>query len=632
MITAGALSARMMLRGLPGRVYFPVLIIWAVMAPPGAHSAAAQDAQVFGTVFALHEMTPLPGVTVTLKPATMLSYPWPLSMAGGNADAAPALECIAGQDGGFLFPAVSPGTYLLQAHGTGIGLSQEHYVETLSGGSPGPFHIHAIPGGAIRGRVYNENSSAGLADISVLADVEGTRERFRTVTNAEGDYAFEHLPPGVCTLSLSCLYRQANQSRQVVIRNNQSIDAFDFALDIPGADAGTIAGQVVDCAGDPIADATVIAQYPVKALEPHRPARNRAKTDETGRFALADLDPDNPFTLAALKTGYTFYHEEVRPRPGELVAVELRREAVIAGIVHDESGQPVENARVNVWRGAHRHAGHTLLCPVENAILACVSRNGVSSGTAKDGAFRIGGLPAGEYRVEVSYEPATSPFSSFMGDFWPKHAVAGASCDLVEGQTLSGLAFSLKTADYLSSISGRVVTADGRPVPGAVVSADNARHTGHATTDLDGAFTIMRLPHGAYPLDANARGYQDYSSHHDDHPFDRGRIKTGVEPVTLVLTESIRVEGRVVNAETGAPIPVYQIGFGRGPETPPDIAPGTLRTRLDPQGRFSLEMNRPATHIVARADGFATTSQALRIGAEARQHEMVLALSPVPDL
>ncbi len=265
--------------------------------------------------------------------------------------------------------------------------------------------------------------------------------------------------------------------------------------------------------------------------------------------------------------------------------------------------------------------------------MAFVSRDGISAETAKDGTFRIGGLPAGEYQVEARFEPPISALSSVLDEFWPDHAVARAACNLVEGQTLPELALSLKTDDYLSSISGRVLTSDGRPVPGARVHADNAKHTGHATADLDGAFTIMRLPHGVYMLNANARGYQDYSStRHDDHPFERGRIKTGGRPIPLVLTESDRVEGQVVNAKTGAPIPVYQIGFVREQDAPLDIRPGTLRTQLEPQGRFSLELNRPATHIVARAEGFATTSQTLRTDAKAGPHEIILALSPVPEL
>ena len=629
MITAKLLSVKKSLRGLPENVLCLLLLIWALAAPPGAYASAANETEVFGAVYALHEMTPLSGVTVSLEPGMLASSPWRASMAGEDAENAPMLKCITGSDGGFIFSVLFPGTYLLRAQGAGIGLSQEHHVEVVSQGeSLGPFPIHTISGGSIRGRVYNKNTGAGLADIYVRPYIEGARGRFQTMTNKDGDYVLENLPPGLCTLYLSCSFRQIYRDRKVCVRDNRAINAFDFSLDITGPENGIVSGRVVDCTGAPLTDATVIAQYSVL----YRLRQNMARTDATGHFTMTDLYPDTPFTLAVLKDGYAFYFETMRPDSGEIGAITLHQEAVITGTVHDESGRPFENAMVNVWRGANRPKGHSQSLSVGHAMVF-VSRNGMSSWTARDGSFRIGGLSAGEYQIEALFEPPISFYSSVSSVFWPDHAVAKASCDLVEGQTLYGLALSLKTADYLSSISGRVLNSDGRPVPGAGVRADNASYAGHTTADLDGAFTIRQLPHGAYWLNVYAGGYQFYTSwHHEGHPFERGRIKTGSEPVTLVLTESARLEGRVVNAETGAPIPVFQIGFGRERETPLDIDPGPLRTRLEPQGRFTLELNSHETHIVARAEGFTTTNQPLRIGAKEQPREIVVALSPTPDL
>ncbi len=579
------------------RLFLPLMtsLVFAV-------AVAAECAEVSGQVYALHTKEPVSGVTVVLKP---VYDPLPYHEAPPVS-----LECVSGADGAFSFAGIAPGSYRLMAQGAGVGLSQIHLVEVLrDSGALGPFPIYTVPGGGIRGRVYDRNSGSGLANKQVDAYSPGTSRTFKAVTDSDGKYAFENLPPGFCSVELYWERNpQNNVKRRVYIRDGQQIANLDFPLGVQVPRAGIISGQVANPAGAPVAGANIR----VLDAKPHLWPWWRTETDRAGCFTLSDLNPDKTFRLEVIKDGFAVRYVEAQPSAEDILTIELRPEAVLTGVVRDATGQPLEGAQVHARQ-----------------VEGLLHHNDM---TKKDGSFRIGCLPAGTYAVHTGLQPMYSTFSSSIPVFFPSDENRVGTYTLAEGQTLAELELPLIADIYeWSEISGVVVNAQGHPVAGARVSAENARFAGSAITGEDGAFAIPRLPSGRYRLNVAARGYvRRLGGEHGDWRSYQDEVETGDKPVRLVLEKTGRIEGRIVDTNTGAPIPVYEIEFAYGPMVRPDSSSSMRRTYLEPEGRFSLEVDTRAKYVVARAEGFAPKSKAIRVGPDENLRDIVLALSPAP--
>ena len=162
------------------------------------------------------------------------------------------------------------------------------------------------------------------------------------------------------------------------------------------AGASSIAGRVFDAATN-----APIPRAQVQALSDERIVD--AITDEQGRYQLAGLTAGE-WRVTFSKAGY-FTREVGQRRPFEspppvrlgaqqrLVAdIPLSRGGVIAGRVYDEAGEPLAGLRVRVYRG--RMAG-------SQRRLETV---GAADFTDDTGAYRIYGLPPGDYPGTTSLE------------------------------------------------------------------------------------------------------------------------------------------------------------------------------------------------------------------------------------
>jgi hypothetical protein len=89
-----------------------------------------------------------------------------------------------------------------------------------------------------------------------------------------------------------------------------------------------------------------------------------------------------------------------------------------------------------------------------------------------------------------------------------------------------------------------------------------------AATDAEGAFRIAGLARGQYRIIATCTGFA---------PEQKEGVDTGAEPLVLSLKAGRTVTGRVVAAETGAPIAGAKVSIRES------------RTRTDDEGKFVLE-------------------------------------------
>ena len=178
------------------------------------------------------------------------------------------------------------------------------------------------------------------------------------------------------------------------------------------AEAGfTIAGTVVNAVtGAPLARVEVTL-----ADTRNRTRRIGMVTEEGGRFEFAHVPPGK-YALEGAKRGYaTAAYEQHEQYSTAIVTgpefqtdklvLRLMPMAMIWGHVLDESGEPVRNARVGLFRELH------------NGGITSVSRAGNASSDDR-GYFDIGVLPPGTYFVSVTATPwyAVHPMAGQVKD------------------------------------------------------------------------------------------------------------------------------------------------------------------------------------------------------------------------
>src|SRR5262249_15679074 len=194
-------------------------------------------------------------------------------------------------------------------------------------------------------------------------------------------------------------------------------------------------------------------------------------------------------------TGYVLPQQTFGPREtiavvaGKTSTIELRlkKGAVLAGRVFDESGAPLADVRVMAMR---RFAGRGGMQPPQ---LVSVPTSGMGMLQTNDiGEFRIAGLAAGEYYIAATRSinsivgamsnasstpgtPGTPGASGTQGRRGgrtylpgPTDQNAAQPVAIAEGDTKSGVEFRMVSVPSFR-ISGRVVDEQGAPVARAMV-------------------------------------------------------------------------------------------------------------------------------------------------------------------
>src|SRR3954471_1113115 len=278
-----------------------------------------------------------------------------------------------------------------------------------------------------------------------------------------------------------------------------------------GAGTGVIRGRVVAATThDPLRNARVL----VTGDRDFPPV----VTDAEGRFAIGNL-PAGEFRVAASKAGFAAAAAGARGPGGrgraivlaagqlvDAVVIELRRGAAISGIVLDTAGEPVAGASVMVER-----AGPTESTPAP-------PRVGL---TDERGQYRVGSLSEGRVLVSVFSSPrdvvmlpngagmmTTGPGG--LGDrvYYPGSG-RSEPLTLAPGDEKRAVDFTVAARRMApprpeaprdrTTIAGRVVGVDGRPIAGAQVvlaPLDGVRTTTQVgISDADGVYRLI-LPLG----------------------------------------------------------------------------------------------------------------------------------------
>jgi len=265
-----------------------------------------------------------------------------------------------------------------------------------------------------------------------------------------------------------------------------------------------------------------------------------ALSDDQGRFQLTNLPPGE-WRVTAAKGGY-FTSQPGQRRPfdppapitlarGQRVSadVHLSRGGVITGRVSDETGEPLAGLRVRVYR-AKMVKGYRRLEDV-----------GAADQTDDTGAYRIFGLPPGDYYVGASLRtaPADSVVqTTYSPTYYPGTGeLAQAQRIRVDLGTESTAIFPLLPLRSVT-VTGTVLTSSGSPANAFLNLVSDAAEFGSplgigGVTQPDGTFTIADVPPGRYVLNASLRG--------------DGPTETGSLPVTVLnddVTGNTVVTGR----------------------------------------------------------------------------------------
>jgi protocatechuate 3,4-dioxygenase beta subunit len=259
-----------------------------------------------------------------------------------------------------------------------------------------------------------------------------------------------------------------------------------------------------------------------------------ATTDNDGAYEFRDL-PAGRFTITATKSGYvTVGYGQTRPfesaKPIELTEgqvldkadITMPRGSVIAGRILDEFGEPVADAAVSALRSTWSNGRRRL------------QSTGRTATTNDLGQYRIYGLPPGDYFVSATLrgtqemmvtemavmalsvaspgQAADAPKSGYAPTYYPGTPNGGEAqkLSLTVGQETQNTDFALVPV-RLVRISGTVISSEGRPLEGVMVSAMPRSASvgsivfpsgGAGRTDKSGNFTLNGVAPGDYTLTA----------------------------------------------------------------------------------------------------------------------------------
>jgi hypothetical protein len=315
-----------------------------------------------------------------------------------------------------------------------------------------------------------------------------------------------------------------------------------------------------------------IRRAQVRAFSADARESRLASTDAQGRWEIKDL-PAGRYTITAAKGGFvTLQYGQRRPSesgtPVELgdaqavekIVIALPHGSVLGGRITDEFGEPVANAVVVAMRYAYQ-AGARRLVPATGAN---------SRDTTDDqGAFRLFGLPPGDYYVSAMLRAAgpdnvTDPMgepSGYAPTYYPgtPNVAEAARVTVGVSQENNNVSFGL-IATRLVKVSGLVMTSSGAPANNGTVMllpADAAGRRGPlmggggggGRLDANGGFRLNNVTPGRYQVQAR-------SGLRADGELAKVDLTVGTEDVeglVMITRPPARATGTVVS-DSGEPL------------------------------------------------------------------------------
>jgi len=508
----------------------------------------------------------------------------------------PVRETRSRADGRFAFSGLGDGSYALRASRAELASPTVRGVVAGRDGANLSAPLALAPGQRVGGRLV-QDAGAALAGFEVRAESAAFApgdEPLPVVARTDGSGAFiiGPLSPGS--------YRLTSARAGYVLRRAPTVDLAASGAEPPPVllellRGARVTGRVTDARGAPAASAHVrcvasamddltveSGPLPLAAEAAALPSgagralgsTRSAIADAHGRFTVDDLIPGRYRVELAHPGSEPMRTDELTLAPAErrdLGVLALRDGFPLEGRVDDDSGAPLEGARVSAAGGADDSA---------SGLYA------VSDGA---GSFSIA-LPAGHYRLTASA---------------PGHAVAGTEVDVRPGVPSASIALRLARAE--ASLEGLVRDTGGRPLGRARLLAwprDGAQEggggsptpIGSTSADVGGHFRMADLPVGELRVEVQ----------HPDYP----RVTISATPgqfASLTVPFPGGIAGEAHARATGAPVT-----RGRIDAAGPDGAKASAE--LQRAGAFRLPRLAPGHwRLSVSAPGYHPTQQELDV-------------------
>ncbi len=377
----------------------------------------------------------------------------------------------------------------------------------------------------------------------------------------------------------------------------------------------SIAGHVVDPAGDPAVGATVLAAPHVDSLRALRTAFRgtirHASTDGDGRFVLDRLPTGSAYRVSARLEGYAPAEAIVADvaetsADGPLV-LRLGAGTTVVGVVVDGRSRPVGGAAIRLAEEVDPSTAQLTRFRRNFAPPAPETRSD------SEGTFRFEAVPAGRFLLEIES-------SGYAPQAVPAFDVAEGSREVDVG---------LVVLEPGSTLEGVVLDGDGVPIAGATVGYEKTQagfsyfvDNRSVTTGADGSFRIVDRREGEMlDLEVEQAGFVELN-------LPRVVVPTlgGLE---IRLEHGAALEGRVVGAGSGpvagASVLVTRDSGGTGSSSGfMPLGSGTT----DEDGRFRIEDLEPTVaRISVTARGWLKMERGeieLEVGDDPTQVELEL--------
>ena len=563
---------------------FPTAEVTPLVAPAPdlVLRVAGEGRSIFGRVALAG--APAPGARVALA-----------AEAGG-----PVRGTLSRADGRFAFSGLGDGSYALRASRAELASPTVRGVAAGRDGTNLPAPLALGPGRRVAGRLV-QDAGAALPGFEVRAESAALApgdDPLPLVARTDGSGAFSigPLSPGS--------YRLTSARAGYVLRRAPTVDLAASGAEPPPVllellRGAQIVGRVTDARGVPAGSAHVrcvasamddltveAGPLPLAAEAAALPSgagralgsTRSAIADAHGRFIVDDLIPGRYRVELAHAGSEPMRTDEVTLAPGErrdLGALALRDGFPIEGRVVDDSGAPLEGARVAAAGG-----------PDDSA-------SGLYTVTDGGGSFSIA-LPAGHYRLTASA---------------PGHGSAGAEVDVRQGAPSASITLRLARAE--ASLEGLVRDTGGRPLGRARLLAwpregaqggggGSATPLGATSADVGGHFRMADLPAGELRIEVQ----------HPDYPHVTMAATPG-QFASLTVPFPGGIAGEAHARATGA-----VVTRGRIDAAGPDGAKASAE--LQRTGSFRLPRLAPGHwRLSVSAPGYHPTEQELDVPASA---------------